>query len=414
MTQSGIAELYIALVVVGALVLLLGLFSALIHARLPVSIPLLCLIAGMCLGPAGVGILDPARWGARDTILAEAARLTLAIALMATALRLPPRYFLDHVRLQAVLLGVVMPLMWGLATLLVYLWLGPPAVVACLIAAAVTPTDPIVASTIVTSALARKTLPDRIRHALSAESGANDGLAYAFVALPVLLLVERSGSVAGTWLTTALLREIAGGVVVGLFFGYIAGWLLRWGEEKRTIEQQSFLAYTVALALLVVGAAGLLAVNGVLAVFVSGLAFDNMVGGRERAEEAKIQDTVNQFFTLPVFALIGLAAPVQEWLDLGWRGAGLALTLPILRRLPLFLLLRPWMPPLQRRADALFCGWFGPIGVSALLYSVEATRWTGNDTIWTVSSLIICASIAIHGMTATPITKLYGRRAGSA
>ncbi len=30
---------------------------------------------------------------------------------------------------------------------------------------------------------------------------------------------------------------------------------------------------------------------------------------------------------------------------------------------------------------------------------------------WTVGSLIKCASILVHGVTATPLTKFYGRRA---
>lgn len=113
----------------------------------------------------------------------EAARLTLAIGLMGVALRLPPRHFIDQWRPMAVLLGLVMPLMWASAGLLAYLVLDLPLVVAFLVGAIVTPIDPIVASSIVTSASAEEHLPPRIHDNLSGESGANDGLAYLFVVI---------------------------------------------------------------------------------------------------------------------------------------------------------------------------------------------------------------------------------------
>jgi NhaP-type Na+/H+ or K+/H+ antiporter len=51
----------------------------------------------------------------------------------------------------------------------------------------------------------------------------------------------------------------------------------------------------------------------------------------------------------------------------------------------------------------------GPIGVSAVLYAMEALRRTGHEEVWVVSSLVICASIAAHGITATPFIRRYGR-----
>ena len=400
-------ELHAAVFAVGALVLGLGLLSGVLTRRLPLSTPLLALAAGVALGPAVLGLFDPAAWGSRERILGETARLTLAIGLMATALRLPPRYFLERWRLQAVLLGLLMPVMCLVTALLAYVWLGVPPLLALLLGAILTPTDPIVATSIVTGREARRQLPARVRHALSAESGANDGLAYAFVAVPILLLTPGEHSFAGRWLTSALLREVCGGVLLGVASGLLAGRLFTLSERRGWMDDASFLAFTVALALLVLGAAELAHVNGVLAVFVAGLAFDNMAGGSERAEEANVQEAVNQFFLLPIFALIGLVLPLEEWMALGWRGAGFVVCVLLLRRLPAVLLLRPWLTPIARRHDALFIGWFGPIGVSALLYSTVAIEHTGDELVWTVTSLAICASIVAHGVSATPFTQAY-------
>ena len=440
-------ELYIALVVVGGLVLVLGVFSNPIKNKSFLSAPLLALVLGIVLGPQVSDLLDPARWGHQETIVEEAARLTLAIGLMGIALRLPPRHFIDQWRPMAVMIGLVMPLMWVSTGLLVYLVFQLPLVIAFLIGAILTPTDPIVASSIVTSSSARENLPERIRHNLSGESGANDGLAYLFVLLPILLITHGSGSPVRHWLVSTLLWEVGGAAVLGGLVGVGAGWLLRWGEAKELIEKTSFLSYTVALSLLTLGSAKLLGTDGILAVFVAGLAynftadprdeaeegqieevfnrlftlpifvvfgagilFDNVVGGSDRAEEADIQETVNQFFTLPVFTLVGLVLPVKQWGALGWQGALIVVAVLLLRRLPAVLALRRWMPPINRTPDALFLGWFGPIGVSALLYAMLALRRVGNESVWVISSLVICASIVVHGVTATPFTRLYAKQ----
>jgi hypothetical protein len=50
----------------------------------------------------------------------------------------------------------------------------------------------------------------------------------------------------------------------------------------------------------------------------------------------------------------------------------------------------------------LFLGWFGPIGAAALCYAAYSLRETGIEEVWVVGSLVICASVVIHGVTATP------------
>ena len=66
--------------------------------------------------------------------------------------------------------------------------------------------------------------------------------------------------------------------------------------------------------------------------------------------------------------------------------------------------------PLRSKGkDVLFLGWFGPIGAAALYYAAFSYRETGIEAAWTVGSLVICASVLVHGITATPLTKLYGR-----
>ncbi len=403
-------ELNIALMAVGGLVLILGLLSDFLRRTWWASDPMMALLFGVLLGPVGLAWLDPSSWGiAQEVLLEQAARFTLAIGLMGVALRLPKNYIFRHWQPLAVLLGLVMPLMWLASSFLVYFIMGIPFWEAMLVGAVITPTDPVVATSIVTGVVAKRYLPERLRHLISAESGANDGLAYPIVFLPLLLLKRPPGDALFHWVIRSIAWEVGMAVVVGAVLGYAAGRLLDWAEEKKTIEEKSFLGYTIALSLLVLGAAKLLGSDGILAVFVAGLMLSETIGGNERAEEENIQEAINRFFSLPIFILLGLTISWQDWAAWGWSGPILVVAVLLLRRLPAIFLVNRWIRPLQNLPETLFMGWFGPIGVAAMYYANLAMRETQVDQVWPIASLIICASIFAHGWTATPGSRTYGR-----
>ena len=79
--------------------------------------------------------------------------------------------------------------------------------------------DPIAATPIVTGPLANENLPERLRHAISFESGANDGLGYLFVFGP-FLLTRPTGEAALHWLLHTLLWEVGFATALGLVLGY--------------------------------------------------------------------------------------------------------------------------------------------------------------------------------------------------
>ena len=97
--------------------------------------------------------------------------------------------------------------------------------------------------------------------------------------------------------------------------------------------------------------------------------------------------------------------PWQGWLDQGWRGPLLVVAVLLLRGLPAVLAVRPLLEALRAEAkDVHFLGWFGPIGPTAL-----SLRETGIEEAWVSGSLVICASVLVHDLSATPLTKLFGR-----
>lgn len=401
------SELYIAITVVGVSVLLLALVSRPIE-RTPLAPPLLMMLIGIGLSPVGLDLLSPARWGDPDLILEEAGRITLAIAVMGISLRLPRGFIRKEWKTLAILLGVLMPLTALVSGVIAFGVLEMSLLAALLFGATVTPTDPVVATSIVTGSVAKRNLSSHVRNIISTEAGSNDGLAYLLVMLPVLLMTRSGETALGIWLVHVFLWKILGAIVLGVIIGALAGRLLHHAEDRHSVEKSSFLAYTLALTLLVLGAAVLIDVEAILAVFAAGVAFDQFVGAQERAEEENVQEAVNSFFTLPAFTLFGLMIPWDEWFRLGWTGWLVVVAVLIFRRLPMLLLLYR-LTSLEWR-DAWLVGWFGPLGIGALFYTTLVTGHIDEGAlVWTLTSMVVFVSVVVHGLTASPLARRYGR-----
>jgi NhaP-type Na+/H+ or K+/H+ antiporter len=181
-------QLNTILAIIGGLLLILGLTSGVLKQKLLLSEPLVAMLVGILLGPFGLRILDIDNWEHLPLLLEQAARITLGIALIETALRLPDRYLRSRWKSIMLLLLIVMPLMWIASSMIIYALLGLPLVISFLIGAVLAPTDPIIASALVSGPAAQRNIPARIRHLMSAESGINDGLGYLFLMLPMLLM----------------------------------------------------------------------------------------------------------------------------------------------------------------------------------------------------------------------------------
>src|SRR5690349_21214789 len=98
-----------ALAIVSTVILLLGAAAGCIRTRLWISEPTICLFVGVLLGPAALDVINLADLPiGHPEFIENAARFTLAIAVMAAALRLPRRYMVQHSRDVAVVLAIGM------------------------------------------------------------------------------------------------------------------------------------------------------------------------------------------------------------------------------------------------------------------------------------------------------------------
>jgi NhaP-type Na+/H+ or K+/H+ antiporter len=392
-----------------ATMLLLGLSSGYIKNRLSISEPLIALLVGVALGPYASGLLDAAAFGLQDplVLLEYGALVTLALSVMGAALRLPRNYVRDHWRELAGILTVGMVSMAVVSGLIAWALVPVSLLGAALIGAIVAPTDPVLADSIVTGKVAEDNVPGRMRHSISAESGANDGLAVLLVMLPLLLLEHAPGGAVTSWLSDVLVRETVGGLLLGIAIGMPCGLMLRKSCNDPSSEHMSLLTVSIALAFTVLGVSKLLQVSGVIASFASGIALNQFLCQRNDVRREHLQEAVSRFFDLPIIILFGAFLPWHAWVELGIGTVLAAVLILLLRRLPAWLLLWRVLPSLHARRDALYNGWFGPIGIAALYYALKAHDEHDIELVWPVVSLVVCASIVVHGISATPLTRRY-------
>ncbi|KAI9487943.1 Sodium/hydrogen exchanger family-domain-containing protein [Zychaea mexicana] len=337
---------------------------------------------------------------------------------MAVGIDLPKHYLWKEWKTYLMLMIPIMIFMWLGSGLFIWALIPPLDYLnALVIAACVCPTDPILANSVVKGRFAEKHVPAHIRNALSAESGGNDGMGFPFLFLAIFLIGEPgTGHAIGKWVYETCLFQIVLSIVIGIAVGWVARKILQWSEKHRLIDKPSFLCFAIALALFLMSMTGFSGSDDVLACFVAGNAFSWDDWFRQETEEAHFQDVIDMMLNLGVFAYIGAIIPWHEFgnADIGltpWRLVVIAILILLFRRLPIVIALKPVMPAIKTYREAVFSGWFGPMGVGAVFLSMIAKEEMEEvfkdqvekpvviELISPVVLFIVLASTLVHGTT---------------
>lgn len=402
-------ELDLALIIVAGLALVTGLASTALK-RLWLSGPLIALVAGVVLGPEVLGVIHFAEPDGKH-LLEELARITLAISLVATGLQFRRSDVRENGRRAGLLLTLGMAGMFAVTALGAWLIIGLPFWLALLLGAILTPTDPVVASTLVTGDLAERNLPRRLRRSLQLEAGANDGLAVAFVLLPLIVLTEASGE--GGVFAFEVVKQVGLAVLVGGALGLLTALVVNLVEEGEGLEQSSLLLVGIALGLLTLGTVHALGGSGILGSFIAGLTLSLVLEERYADELEQVQGSVERLMLVPVFVLFGTLLPWSAWSALGWLGVGFAAWVLLLRRPPVVpLALAASDTP---RRETAFLAWFGPLGVAAIYYVLFAESYgiDGYEEVFAAATLAIAVSVVVHSVTATPAVRRFAGRSAT-
>ncbi|KAJ7647999.1 Sodium/hydrogen exchanger family-domain-containing protein [Roridomyces roridus] len=411
-TPSGLA--YICL---GGFVVAFSSISLLIKEKLYINEVLLGTIFGVVVGPFCANIFDPRSWGDRtDEITLEVMRFILATGLFAIGVELPGSYMKKHAKGLLVLVVPTMAIGWVVVAAFIHL-LFPN-----LVSYSHRPYHLCHHR----GKYALKHVPHNLRLLISAESAANDGLAYPFLSISIYLTVEASRRVAiGKWFLVGWLYQVILGIVLGAIMGLAFSYLMKMSHRRGYIDRESFIAQYLALALFTIGVASTIGSDDLLAAFACGNAISWDQNFNEVTEDAVFSSVIDLVLNCGCFVYIGGWMPFDAFNtpELGitpWRLVVLFIIILALRRIPSVLLLYRWVPEIKTWQEALFTGHFGPMGVGAVFVSTLArTRLPHPSnppanqqellaaTLQPLVAFVVLGSIIVHGLS-IPFFSLSG------
>jgi len=434
--------------VLGAVLLTLALTSSYLR-WMPVTTSAVCLLLGIGIGPSGLDLLKLSLENASLWMehLTEVAVL-FSLFVCGLKLRLPLRD--KRWRIAFGLAGPVMLLTIIGVCLLLHFGLRLPWGPALLIGAILAPTDPVLAALVQVND-ARDV--DSVRFGLSGEAGLNDGIAFPFVILGLLLLHgDGSASEWQGWVLRSVLWAVPAGLLTGYWMGRGIGRVtlsLRIRNDDSTLSPNDYLALSlIALAYVVAEAIG---GYGFLSVFAAGLGLrqvevqstgagqppaEHLVqpvvghqnvepqhavhGDTERLESSQVAAGIMMGDMLSFGSLVERAMEVFLVTLLGvvlvahwdWRALLVGSVLFCLIR-PACVALMPWGALLEGR-QRLLIGWFGIRGIGSLFYLFYALNHGLTDSVASVCTdltlSVVALSILLHGISTQPILARYEQR----
>ena len=358
---------------------------------------LIFLLLGMALGPFGLHLLDAGSGTEGYTTLAQLA-LTVILFNQAAKLHLDRIRLRGSVTLRLLIVGIPLTVLLGALTAAVFLPVLPWWEAVCL-AAIIAPTE----VALIDALLDDERIPDRVRHALSVESGFYDGFALAILLTALALASQQADRSDVNWawfiFSTEILSLLAGGAV-----GLIGGLVVAWSRRRDWMTDIWGQLASLALAFVCFAVGERIEASGFVAAFTGGLAF-SMVTRRKTDQELSTQvtDATAQLLELMVFAMFGAFAVIDGWRHADWRIVVFAVVALFGVRIVAVLasLVRTGLPTPER----LFIGWFGPRGIGTVvlgLLVIERGEIRQEDLISTVVVVTVTLSLVLHSLTTAP------------
>ena len=321
------------------------------------------------------------------------------------------------------LIVLAMPATIAVIAVLAWGWLGIAPASAILLAAALAPTDPVLAKSVAVGPPGDDERDD-VRFDLTVESGLNDGLAFPFTYLAIAAVgVAGLGDWTVEWFAVDFVWRILAGTVVGIVAGKLMAVYVfdkleegelaerKIGDPVRSDEAHSFSGLTseglvvLGSLLLAYGLAEVIEGYGFISVFVGAVA------AKQYDRNSKYHQLSHHFIDqleeiILVTMLIGFGGLLASGIlgALTWQGAVLGLLVlfvirPVVAMVSSLGCHLPW----EGKLAVAFFGVRGMGTVYYIAYAQNKTEFTMLPEVWAIACFTILASIVVHGFTAAPV-----------
>lgn len=391
---------HLTLAIVGFVVILSRWLPRLVSSREPAAAPLMILFGALAvlMVPALPALPDPRTEPLLWEVMAE---ITVIVALFAAGMRVDSLWPLKKWWPTVRLLLFAMPLTIAAVAFLGVFLGGLTAGGAVLLAAVLAPTDPVLAAD-VQIAPPQEGQEHPVRFALTTEAALNDGLAFPFVYLGLIIIAQ--GMSPGEWGLRWLLEDVVYRISVGAVMGWAGGWLL--AQILFNLPRRSRLAETgsgviaIAGVFLCYGSTELTEGYGFIAVAAMGLTLRRIESDHEYHRRLHdFSESIEHALTALLLIALGGVLPALAP-DLTWGHVVISVLLIVVLR-PL----AGWVSLVGSRLpnpDRAVIAVYGVRGIGSIYYLAYATNHSELETVsdlWVITALTIFLSTILHGFS---------------
>jgi NhaP-type Na+/H+ or K+/H+ antiporter len=360
---------------------------------------------GLIAGPVGLGFIDLDIHAVELRVVAD---LALALVLFIDAANADLKILRSHATIprRMLLLGLPVCIALG-AGVGILVFPDVPVFELCLLATILAATDAALGKGVV----ANKAVPERVREALNAESGLNDGLCVPVLFVFLALATGTTGEGESAQLAlTLFLKEIGIGVAVAVVLVTIGVQVLRYCVRKDWVTEIWRQIPVVTLALACFATAQRLHGSGYIAAFVGGLLFGYFA--KERTHKLVLAgEGIAELLAMFTWVIFGAVVMGQSWATMTWDVVIYSfLSLTVIRMLPMVLSLWGTGETFETK---LFLAWFGPRGLASIVFLiiVGASNLPSESVLIHTVVCTVSLCVVAHGLTANPWANRLARLA---
>jgi sodium/hydrogen antiporter len=405
---------YFVLAAIGFATLVMAWLPS-ISKKIKISFPIILLFMGFLLFYMGTPLQWPdPLWN--DQGLMYFSEAIVIIALMGAGLKIGSVFSFRAWKRPLLLVFIAMPITMVAAYFLGVYFLALSVPSSILLAAILAPTDPVLAAEVQLDEPTREKEPeDKRRFTLTTEAGLNDGMAFPFTYLAVM--VAQAGGWAALnfsdWFLDKLLLKVIIGVILGIIIGRLIGYFL---DRLHVVTGvQTFDGFvSLSLTFMSYGVTELLHGYGFLAVFFVGLTmryYERISGDYKK----KMHDFIHEIerLLLTVWIILFGGSLLNGILTLtDWRGIFFAFAfILIIRPLAGYISLLGVNDPIRSKLAVSFLGIRGIGSVFYLAWAfMQYDSFENKNELYGITAYVILISIVIHGLSAPSIINYFAKR----
>ncbi|WP_412561318.1 cation:proton antiporter [Winogradskyella sp. MIT101101] len=372
-----------------------------------INVPIVAILVGVTcyLLPINLPIPNPIKYN--DEIL-KLTEITVIISIMGAGLKLNHKFSLKNYRIPLLLVCITMIGCIASVALLGW-WIGLVPASALLLAAVFAPTDPVLASDIQVEIEETTEEEHPVQYYLTVEAGINDGMAFPFTWLAILLALN--GMTSMDWVSDWFIVDVLYRIIVGIIIGYVTGRVIAWlffelpDRVKIAPKRLGFLA--VAITFFIYGVTEAAHAYGFIAVFVSAVTIRQFE--KQHQFHKEMHDVVAQ---VELFLITIILVFLGGYIATYWFKE---LTLPlILICLGFIFVIRPVfgiLPTLKSKMswkERWAVSFLGIKGIGSFFYlafALSKADFLHEETLWSTVAFLVLVSIIVHRLVGVLIKK---------